>query len=285
MPRSTVLFLVVLVTLTAGSSAALADEDGEVGAEHADEVEQEADDEVSPDNIERAQELFDEGAKSFYRGDYDQAAVEFRRAHQHHPHPLFLYNFALATIRLDQLQEASRAAREAEAMDESLPPEQNARNRAIIDSSTVVFDARDRTDAIDEARQVAEADDEPTEVDAPPETEESTFGTTGWIGTGTLLAGTGAIVAGSLAHYGLHIHREEFERRQGLYDDSDGMAELRDEIDRRETHRNLLMGSGVGLVALGAGLVVWEMGSGDETAESTADISLTPGGGTVSIHW
>ncbi len=232
--------------------------------------------EVSSDDLDRAQQRFDEGAELYYQGNYARAAVEFRRAHEIHPHPLFLYNFALASLQLERLDDALDAARRAEAMDEPLPERQAARNSAIIHGAATVVASHDKVEALAE-----------TTVEPPPETDDAGFGPLGWAGIGTLVAGTGGLVGGIVTHFNTQTFREEerYDERLEANPNSSGVRQLTEEIERREMSRNILGGAGIGLMLAGTGLIIWDSRTGAADDATAVRLHLAPTGPGVTVAW
>lgn len=259
--------------------SAFGEDTEEMGEEYVDEAtdEDQADDEQEEAALQRAQDHFDTGAELYYESDYGQAAVEFRRAHQIHAHPLFLYNFALATKQLGRLDDALEAATEAEAMDEPLPPDQAERNRAVIDSIPTVQHIRTTAE---------EAAEDRADVAAPPDVEaDDGIGPVGWIGAGALALGTAGLATGAITHYRVRGDREELDERRDRTSDSDAIAELESQVSSRETTRTALYLSGLGLVAAGTGFIIWESQMGPDTDARALDVSVGPTNASVSLSW
>lgn len=260
-----ILCLLAAPPVLADDAAELEEEDFEEAAEDADE---------DSADLQRAQDHFDTGADLYYQGEYSQAAVEFRRAHQIHPHPMFMYNFALATKQLDRLDDTLDAALEAEAMDQQLPPEQQAGNRAMIHGAQLVLDTRESSEEI--AADLPDID--------PPEAEDE-FGPVGWIGLGAIALGTAGGVAGAVTHYRVRGDRQELEERREVNPDAQAIATLESRVSSRETARNALYLSAAGLVTFGTGFVIWENMMGPDNDASALDVSIGPTNASISLTW
>ncbi len=284
-PTTLIISLALIGMLTAPAVSA-AEEPTEVD-------EEELGEEVDPGDIERAQEFFDAGAQAYYRGDYDQAAVEFRRAHEAHPHPMFLYNFALANKQLGRLDTAVDAAEAAAEMDGALPPEQDARNNAIITAGTTVYGGEELAEELESllgepvAEEEEDDEEEIADIDAPPEPADASWGLVGWAGVGAIGAGAAGLVLGGVAHADVSPYRSEFEERQQRNPESTALEDFESEITARETTRNMLFISGGALMAVGAGLVVWESMTGPDTDAEPAAMqwNIHPGGAGVTLQW
>ena len=74
---------------------------------------------------------FDRGAALYYEEQYSASIVEFKRAHDIDPNPVFLLNIALAYWRLDNLDMAIRHAEQASGSDR-LDAESTAQNGARV---------------------------------------------------------------------------------------------------------------------------------------------------------
>ena len=254
------------------------------GAEELEEVDQQDVEQEDQDDLERAQAYFDDGAEHFYEGRYGRAAVEFRRAHEIHPHPLFLYNFALASVQTDRLDDALDAAIEADAMEEPLPQEQHSRNRALISGASTVFAAEDAAERIDELGV------DPPEEPEPPEdlveADDPDFGLLGWTGVAALGAGAAGLVLGGLTHHNFQPAQDEVDQRMDRNPDDPGVSELDDWVSGQQTLRNVYFISGAALMVAGAGLVIWESGGGGDDAEPAAmQWNIHPGGAGVTVQW
>ena len=240
---------------------------------------EEEDREADPERIQEAQEAFERGASHYYEDEYGRAIVEFRRAHELHPHPLFLHNIARSHQELGRVDRTLAAAERAAAMDEPLSDEVDAANRGLIAGIESLFDAKDV------AEDVADRiDDE--EIDEIADVESvSRWGGLGWSGVGVAGAGVGTLVGAAVIDRQIEdewddysaaaegASREEFEEQQ-------------QRLASRQTVGRGMLYSGAGLLAVGGGLIVWELVSAPETdRELSIAPALTTPGVDVSVRW
>ena len=233
---------------------------------------------TSKEDLERAQEHFDRGAQLYFEGEFSRAAVEFRRAHNFHPHPLFLYNIALMYKRLGRHEDALEAARQALEMDTALPPTEDARNKGIIVAVETSLLGQTIADEIDQK------DGEEVEPVAEV-TDDSGFGALGWAGVGTLGLGVAGLVGGGIVHLNLQNNVEEYELRRRRNPDSQGVTDLGDTIAAQETQRMALFISGAGLAAVGTGLIFWATRSGAPDSQVAFSVSVVNPGLSASFRW
>lgn len=261
---------VVAMMLVVAPATAGADEPDQMGEEHVEEE--------TGDEHQRAQQHFDKGAQLYYEGEYSRAAVEFRRAHEVHPHPLFLYNFALANMQLGRIDDAREGAIEARQMDEPLPPEQDARNEAIIAGADTLSAGHLVTE------QIAEHSEE---IPPPPQpqAEDTGFGWRGWGGIFALGAGTAALTGGLGIELSLRPDREELEQRKETNPNADGVARLESSIESRELTSRILIGSGAGLMVMGTGLLIWNATDGHADEPSAIRLNVSPHFVGISGQW
>lgn len=236
----------------------------ELSEEHVEEETDEAD-------TNRAQEAFDEGARYYYDGDYSSAIVEFRRADQIHPHPIFQHNIARTNIELDRPERAYEAALEAQQRADELPPEAAATNSAIIAGYQTVFGSRDHA----ESAEPAVADIDATDAD-------SHWGSLGWAGAGILGAGVAAISGAAV------LDRSIVSAKDDLEDETDPEAfdQQIETLESRQTVGRTMLWSGVALGAIGTSLVVWELATiPDDGGQMAVSPSLDRPGIDVLMRW
>ena len=251
---------------------------------------------ASPEDIRRAQEFFDKGAQLYYEGEYSRAAVEFRRAHEAHPHPVFLHNIAVMNMRLDRMEAARDAARGVLDMDERLPPQQDARNWGILRGADASFAGEAVAEAIDAAAAAAVADAEAEEADAEDEemdqlegppvvADDSGFGTMGLLGVGSVAVGVASIVGGVVVHSQIQDDQALYEIRHDRHPESQTVAELGDHISSQQTQRLLFFGAGGALTAVGATLIVLGARSGSSDSGVALTVPVDRPGLSASFRW
>lgn len=257
-----------------------------VSVSHAEEaagVDEEIAEEATGD-IAEAQEAFDRGARYYYEEEYSSAIVEFRRANQIHPHPIFQHNIALSNQHLGRTQRALEAALAAEESDEELPPETAAVNRGLIASLVTVERAEVVADDVVAHRPLEDEQRLEEPVSATPADEEgpSSWGRLGWAGVAGL--GVGAAALGGAAV----IDRGIVNDLDAIRDAGEGMSSSqRSDLESRQTRGRALLFSGAGLAAAGATLVVLEWRS--EPSTDSRGLAVSPSlerpGMDISVRW
>lgn len=218
--------------------------------------------------MQEAQEAFEAGAQHYYEDNFGRAIVEFRKAHQAHPHPMFLHNIALANKQLGRLDRAREAAVEAEGMAEELPPETAARNVGIIAGATGVLTGRQVAE--DLARSQPVADDTPKTPEEPV-ADSGGFGPLGWAGVGALVVGVGAL--GGAVVIDSQISSELDGLNSGETEEQFD-ATIAD-LEGKQTTGQILLFSGIGLSTVGAGLLIYELVSGGSSSDQQLSFSPT----------
>lgn len=229
-------------------------------------------------DIAAAQEYFDQGAQYYYAGDYGRALVEFRKAQQAHPHPIFLYNIALTSNALGRTDQALDAARQAAAMDAELPPEQDARNLALIRSCETILDAGSTANRV--SRQaVADAD-----IPAPPQPEPKSggLGALGWAGIGTAAVGVGALTGSFIIGSQVSKGIDELELKATGPDEA-AFNEQKSDLKSQQTLGQIMLYSGAGLTAVGASLLVVDLLVGKNPDRPMA-LQFTPHQPGLQVH-
>ncbi|MFB6373207.1 MAG: hypothetical protein ABEN55_08860 [Bradymonadaceae bacterium] len=98
---------------------------------HAQEASDSATNSSSDSEVAEAQKHFDRGAEYYVDEKFSKAIVEFRKAQNLHPHPLFLYNIVRAYVRIGQCSNALEYARKLESADK-LKSETRAKLQASV---------------------------------------------------------------------------------------------------------------------------------------------------------
>lgn len=239
--------------------------------------EQQVEQETEQADMERAQEAFDEGARYYYDGDYSSAIVEFRRANQIHPHPIFQHNIARSHLELDRPDRALNAALEAEKRADELPPDAAATNSAIIAGYQAVSKSHDR---IEEMGADVEDIDDPMAA-APA----SRWGGLGWAGAGALGAGLAALGGAAIFDRRVYSGKNELEEADDMPNDE--FIEERDSLQRQQTTGLAMLWSGIALGAVGTSLIVWELATTPEIdgGEMAVSPSVDRPGVRVLMRW
>ncbi len=260
-------------------------------ADDGDELSEEALEEIDEEDIQRAQDAFNEGASLYYEGEYGRAMVEFRRANELYPHPIFAHNMALANHQLGRTNRTLDAALEARELSqqatddaERLPDRADATNHGLIVSLQSLETGEEVAEAI--AADTIDDDDEPVAVDEPPEgvDDPSSFGALGWGGVGAFVLGAGALTGAALIDRNVVSGKESLENWD---DTTTAFNEEKDSLESQQSIGKVLLFSGAGLAAVGTGLVVWELMSSPDSEGSQMAVSpsLTRPGVDVMLRW
>lgn len=234
----------------------------------------------SESDVAAAQRYFDQGAQYYYAGDYGRALVEFRKAQQAHPHPIFLYNIALASNSLGRTDQALDAARQAAAMDVELPPEQDARNMALIRSCETILDAGSTATGV--ARQSGADAVADTTVAPPPEPEPAGIGALGWAGIGTAALGVGAMVGSFVVNSQVSSGITTLEEKAAGPSEAD-FNDYKAELKNQQLIGQILLYSGAGLTAAGTGLFIVDLLVGKNT-DSPVALQFNPVQPGLQVH-
>lgn len=265
--KKRIVFAVSLVLVALMGSTALAVDDDEL-----------SEDAIDEEDLERAQDAFNQGAAYYYEEEFGRAMVEFRRANELHPHPIFQHNIALSNRQLGRIERTLEAAENAAAMDEKLPAPADATNSALIVGITTVLTTQEKADHL--AAQVQDAEVEEPDVVAD---EPSGWGGSGWAGVGALSVGLGALTGAFV------LDRRVVSGMDSLENDTwDSMAEFNEERDSLQSQQSMgkiFLFSGAGLAALGGGLIVWELMSGPGDNAMALSPSIHRPGVDVSFRW
>ena len=225
-----------------------------------------------------AQAYFDKGAQLYYEGKYSRAIVEFRKAHNIHPHPMFSYNIARANLNLDRIADANEAATEAIELEDQLPPEIASTNRALVASTQTILHGEEIAERI-EQRRVAEPD-EPVESDDDP-----LLSPLGWAGVAGLGLGVAALGGAGYVNVEVQNQRQALEEVANQISE-DEFERQRDDIVQWQNRGRILLFSGIGLAAVGGGLLVWDLlDDGDDDGGWAVAPTLDRPGMNVLIRW
>lgn len=227
------------------------------------------------DDAARAKEHYDRGAGMYFQGDYGAAVLEFMRAYDALPEPVFLYNIAMSHWRLNNYDKA------IEAGERALKGKLDAGLHAQIAARTLVFHQLRHIDSSNWTPAIAvDESPEPDLVRADP-TPAPQSHTLRWVGLGTAVVGAGLLTGFTVAELGLQKKVSAYEDAAAR-GDAARYAELKSQIDRGQPLSLALLGGGAALVAVGAGLIVWDALRG---GEREATVAIAPGSVTVKLTW
>ncbi len=239
-------------------------------------------DDVDPAAVERAQQAFNDGAAYFFEEEYARALVEFRRANEAMPHPVFLFNMALCHSELGRTDRTLQAAEEAQELfrefherGDDVPADLWARNDALIASIQAVIRSQNTADALAPEAVAERPDVEPA---------DDGFGILGWAGVGALAVGAGALGGAAVIDRQVASGIEDLS---AISDESE-FNNQRDALRGQQTSGQVLLFSGIGLATVGASLVVLELvsgGGGDSDSGLAIAPSLHRPGLDIMVRW
>ena len=217
------------------------------------------------DKVERAQEAFDQGINFYVQQEYGKAIAEFRKGHQVLPSGMFLYNISLSYIKLKNWPAAIKYAREAAARGD-LPKKHAAKNHARHTAVSMRIQAGALAKAAAEKTKQDQGDlfgggqqGGGTSQPAPSR----------WPGLWTYVGAGSAVVGAGLVAGAVVIGSDVQTRIDTLggVEDKDEYDRMRSSIESDRTVGQVLLFSGIGLVAAGSGLAVWDYTQSEQQAQ------------------
>ncbi len=208
-----------------------------------------------------AAESMTEGARLFQEQDYAGAAVVFRRAFEIHPDARFLYNAARASHRGGNLEQAYRyyvGALQVEEMhlDPETAAQASAHQRALEIGWTSTAIGDKRKQSLPEKAQF----------------EESRWGAKGT--SGLALSALGGVFLGTSGLFAWRTSSRMETLESGDVDSLQAYTTTVEAIERNQRWGKRTLYGGGSLLAIGAGLVAWELGGSDETKVGNARLEL-----------
>jgi tetratricopeptide (TPR) repeat protein len=218
---------------------------------------------------EQAQQAFDDGMSFYTEKEYGKAVAEFRKGYALMPAGMFLYNITLSYIKLGEYAKAQRYAQRA-AEQGDLPKKTLVKNAARIDALTVRISAAKLADSLEpEAQSDLFGSQKPKDPSGETPKESGGPGMMTYAGAGTALVGVGLI--GGALYMGSDIEARSDQLAQ--VDDRADYDTMRSSIESDRSVGQVLLVSGIGLAAVGSGLVVWDLMGSDE---SSGELSVQP---------
>ena len=225
------------------------------------------------------EDVFKQGAALYYRGEYAEALVEFKRAFQLSPDPVILLNIGLCYWRLDDLDhaiQASQSVLEVEGLDDELAAQASSRQRAwrVLRRARVVSHT-----PVASVSTVVETSKRATEpeviVEREPVPRSHPFR---WVGAGIGLAGAAALVSWAVVEAGLN---RDFAALDSAQEEGNALEfqSIRSQIERRQRLARPLLIGGAAAFATGAVLVLVDLFAADSDAVAT--IGFGPDGTPV----
>lgn len=249
------------------------------------------------DDTNRAQSAFDQGVRAYHRDRFEQAADLFEWAYALEPHPLFLYNAAMARRRLGEprrIRELVWAFHEQNWSFEALGPRTGTTFQGLDAGSRVAVRARGNLEArrattvgqriADRGRRLVRRRFRQLEA---RRARRSRLETTGRIGVGLATLGLGTLAGAGIAYVRLSQSWNEFQHEVPI----GGRREfdrLQRRVRRRQRWFEVLGVGGAGLVAVGTGLLVWSFTRSDASTSKgfqATGVSVDPRGVSARFVW
>lgn len=235
-----------------------------------------------------AQEAFNLGMEAYSAENYEEAIALFQRGYDFQPETMFLYNIALAHLKLGQYTDAHAFARRAHAADD-LPARARASNAARLVALGTRLTTTQRVEA-ERAAIAARALEQRLQRQAleasviQPAAPTEGPGALTYAGAGAALVGAG-LVAGAL--YLGHDVQQRLDTLKTVEQRSQYDTE-RDAIEADQSLGQILLFSGIGLAAVGSGLLVYDLLDG--TSSDSPQITLEPTlgearGARATLRW
>lgn len=241
-----------------------------------------------PPGGEKAEAYYNKGVDAFFNKEYSQAITYFQRAHTLDPNPVVLYNISLAHAKLGNVPEALGAALEAQKMG-GLPEDTTLKNQARIRAFQRALTAEKLSKTLASRAAVATAEP-PTAPPAQP-AERDGMGVLGWTGIGIAGAGVATLAGVGVLNFMLADDVDAYDKARAA-GDFDTANTLYDDINDRQSIGQIMLYSGIGLVAVGGALWavdyfgVMESTPRDESRARTALFgTVAPGHASVQAQW
>src|SRR5690554_44691 len=238
--------------------------------------------------VSNAQEAFNLGMEDYNEENYEAAIAKFQRGYEFQPETMFLYNIALAHLKLGNYADAHAFARRAHAAND-LPAPAHASNAVrlgalgarlttaqIVETERASIVARDLKER--QERQALEASIKyPVAAAAGP-------GALTYAGAGAAIVGAG-LVAGAL-YLGYDVQQRL--DTLGTVEQRPHYDTQREEIEADQNLGQILLYSGIGLAAIGSGLLVYDLlgAASSDSPQITLEPTLgATRGARATLRW
>ena len=230
------------------------------------------------ETITKVEKHFESGANLFQSGQYEQAIEEFEAGYALYPDPILLYNISLAHGKLGRVDKSLTVAELAESMNLQEPDRTQNQSRIVALRRAQV--SQDMAPII--AQRVKAEERERAEAEAQKRRRQDEFGTYGWIGVGVAGAGVLALVGAIILDASLSSDIDAFEDAAARGDQLE-YDRLKSDIESKQSTSQILLFTGIGLTAVGAGFIVYELFF-DGRSDSAVSIAPTQGGAAASYR-
>lgn len=223
------------------------------------------------ETIEKVQGHFERGAAAFQNKDYETAIREFEAGNGLMPDPIFLYNISLAHGLLGRVEQSLAVARLAEATGLDEPDATQNRARIV---------------ALTRATQADELSRTMSPVVKAPETTTPLLSWYGWAGVGTAGLGLLSLTAATIVDISIGPDIENYKEAAAI-GDTITYRRLKSDIESDQAAAKTLFFAGLGLTAIGAALITYDVLVHSKSADSSLSLSLTPDGAmtTFQLQW
>jgi tetratricopeptide (TPR) repeat protein len=238
---------------------------------------QSGDGEVSKPDQKRAETLFKQGAELFYVGKFAKALVKFKAADAIAPNAMITYNISLVHVRLGNLDDALAAAQRANQG--KLPRKARTQNDARIVALRRVLTSQQMTGSI--AKRTKRSDSaRPVQPIAP--VAKSSFGAVGWTGVSVAIIGAGSLVASGVIESSLGGDIDAYRQAAGDRDAA-RHEDLEASINSKQTYGQALLFGGAGLLAVGGGMVIYELLEAPDSGRSAVTLDASVGADSAAV--
>ncbi len=229
--------------------------------------------------IAKVEKHFENGANFFQSGQYEQAIDEFEAGYALYPDPILLYNISLAHGKLARVDKSLTVAELAESM--KLQEPDRTQNSSRIVALRRAQLAHNMAPIV--AEQVKAEKRKQAELEEKKRREANKFGTLGWVGIGVAGAGVAALVGALILDASLSSDIDAFEDAAARGDQLE-YDRLKSDIESKQSTSQILLFTGIGLTAVGAGFIVYELFFKGRS-DSAVSIAPTDGGAAATYQF
>lgn len=230
-------------------------------------------------DADQAQNFYQEGMDSYFAGKYSEAIISFKKAYELDPNPIFLFNMSIAYEKAGNPEEAYEQGRIAQ--DSGTLPEQASQiNQARLPALSAILKSQEVAGRVSGELECESDSDcaggltcqlssgmcvEPGTEDGPPNVASSgpflgvPFSTYGWVGSGLAVIGVGLAATSLVINLGLGSDIDAYNDLPDSEKRLTAGQALSDDIESRQQTGQILLYSGAGLAAVGAGLIVFDL--------------------------
>lgn len=249
----------------------------------------------SDEDRQRAEELYREGAQAYHTGDFSLAIMKFKSGNDLDPNPMFLYNIAVSYGRLGNVTEAYDYGTRAHEGD--LPREAAQKNTARLRSWKLAMRAEAIADATQsqtvagctsnsqcESGQQCDLESQQCVVAPPPTVVTSAFPRLlGWSGIGLAAIGLGLTTGAIVLDMSLSSDFDLLDEARADQDDARA-DRIASDIESTQSTGRILLFAGIGTVAVGTTLILFDLLMGSEESSTALFPAVTEDSIGIGVH-